>query len=288
LVSMPPRAARPLNFERHHRVHPLSLPVVYDIWIAFLCLFSLDAYLLVIPHGTNALRLGLGLAVGLFVPGYLSTLALFPEQETLDGIERTGLSLVLSVVWIPLLALLLSLGHIRLNANHIAWAISVVSLGVGIGGIWRRSLLAVKTPPPVYPNGNARFYLGGLVLALGILTWAVVTPNLKAKSVAFSVLGAQNQLQGYPYQIRFGQKYFLHLQVYNPGLSAHRFRVEMVANGVPTRTLLASVAPGHTWTHPISLPANAPARDENARFLLWSGASHRPLRSLWIRYRIVS
>ncbi len=285
---MHPRSARSLHFEKRRRPNPFRFSVIYDVWLAFLGLFALDLYILLIPHGSNALRLGLGLVVGLFIPGYLSTLALFPEPETLDAIERTGLSLVLSVVWIPLLALLLSLTHIRLNANHMAWAISAISLVVGFAGIWRRDLSSVQAPPSVYPNGRARFYLGGLVLALGILTWAIVAPNLKAQSLAFSVLGAQDQLQGYPYQVSFGQRYLLRLQVYNPASGPRQFRIEMVANGAPSHSLTANVAARHTWQGPILLPANVPARNETVHFLLFRPGGHHPMRTLWIRYRIVS
>lgn len=285
---MPPQLSRSLSPAKRRPISAFRLKTVYDVWICFAFLAALDALIVWLPHETNAVRLGLGLAVGLFVPGYLSTLALFPDHETLDSIERTGLSLVLSVVWIPLLALLLSLAHIRLNAEHVVLSISLVSLLMGFMGVWRRSLSGVESPPPVYPNGAARFYLGGLVLALGIVTWAIVAPNLKAQHLAFSVLGAHNQLQGYPYQIAVGQKYPLHLQIYNPASITRQFTVRMVANGTRPASFTATVKSDQTWQHTIILPANPPARSETARFLLLPQGGHKILRTLWIRYTIVS
>jgi uncharacterized membrane protein len=64
-----------------------------------------------LPAGLRGLlqivRLPLGLVYILYVPGYCLTAALFPAQEDLDGIERVGLSLGLSVAWVPVLALIL-------------------------------------------------------------------------------------------------------------------------------------------------------------------------------------
>jgi uncharacterized membrane protein len=55
----------------------------------------------------SLLRIPLGLAYVLFIPGYLLQAFLFPRLDDLDGIERMGLSLGLSVALVPLLALLL-------------------------------------------------------------------------------------------------------------------------------------------------------------------------------------
>ena len=268
-------------------VTALRWRVAYDVWIVLAMALGLDAMIFVIPHALTPVRFVLGLAVGIFIPGYLSTLALFPETATLDAIERTGLSLVLSVVWIPLLALLLSLAKIRLNAPHLALSVTLVTVLTGAAAVWRRYAAEVPAPPPVYPNGSARWYLGGLALVLGLVTWAIVGPNLRAQHMAFSVLGAHDRLQGYPYHIRFGQIYPLHLEIFNPSNAARNFTAKVVANGVPTRLITARVRPHQTWQHAVDLPANGPARSETVKFLLYARGGRRPLRTLWVRYTIV-
>ncbi len=269
-------------------VAALRWHAVYDVWIATAMALGLDGMILFLPHALSPLRFVLGLAVGIFIPGYLSTLGLFPELGTLDAIERTGLSLVLSVVWIPLLALLLALAKIRLTAPHMALAVTLVTVLTGAAAVWRRYAAEVPSPPPVYPNGSARWYLGSLALVLGLVTWAIVGPNLRAQHMAFSVLGAHNRLQGYPYQIRFGQVYPLHLQIFNPDHATRHFTVKVSANGVPSRLIFATVSPHHTWQRAVDLPANSPARSETVRFLLYARGGQHPLRTLWVRYTIVS
>jgi uncharacterized membrane protein len=50
-------------------------------------------------------RIPLGLAMVLFLPGYTLIAALFPEKEDLDGIERVALSFGLSIAVVPLMGL---------------------------------------------------------------------------------------------------------------------------------------------------------------------------------------
>lgn len=286
LVSIPPELMRP-DTHRQPSVHPLKLTVAYDIWISFIILSALTASIFFFPHQSNAVRFGLGLAIGLFVPGYLSTLVLFPNPKSLDGIERTGLSLVLSVVWIPLLALFLSLAKLRLDATHLVLAVNLVCLLMGSSGLIRRSASGIQSPPPVYPSGKVGLYLGSLVVGLGVLTWAIVAPNLKTQHLAFAVLGRHQQLSGYPFQVRIGERYPLIVEIQNPRSHRGSYKVDLVANGAPTQTLHAHVAAQRSWKTIMALPANRPARSETARFLLFRGRSTKPLRTLWIRYTIV-
>ncbi|MCB0238602.1 MAG: DUF1616 domain-containing protein, partial [Anaerolineae bacterium] len=87
------------------------------------------------------LRLALGLAYVLFVPGYCLTAALFPREDDIDGIERLGLSLGLSVAWVPVLALILD----RLPWGLRLWPIVVgelLSMAIFAAiALWRRSRL---------------------------------------------------------------------------------------------------------------------------------------------------
>jgi hypothetical protein len=240
------------------------------------------------PHNLAALRLSLGLLVGLFIPGYLSVGGLFPHPESLDGIERTGLSMALSMFWIPVVALLLSLTHVSLDAAHLVWALSIISGGAALTTIVRRARIHALSPPPVYPDGRARLYLGGFVLALGLVTWAIVTPNLKQQHLAFSILGPQQQLQGYPYQVAVGQIYPLHLHVFDPQPSkSPPMMIKIVAGGTASHTIPVHLDGRATWEQSFTLPNQAPVRNETVRFLLM-GRGSRPLRTLTVHYRIVS
>lgn len=87
------------------------------------------------------LRLVLGLAYVLFVPGYCLTAALFPRADDIDGIERIGLSLGLSVAWISVLALILDWLPWGLRLWPIVLGeLASIAIFAGIA-LWRRSRL---------------------------------------------------------------------------------------------------------------------------------------------------
>ena len=72
---------------------------------------------------TGALRIALGLAFGLFFPGYTLIAALFPKKDSLNGIERLALSFGLSIVVVPLIGLIL---------NYTPWGISLYPILVSL------------------------------------------------------------------------------------------------------------------------------------------------------------
>src|SRR3989337_389853 len=62
------------------------------------------------------LRIGLGLAVVLFFPGYTLIAALLPRKDALDGLGRLALSLGLSLAVVPL---------IGLSLNYTPWGVTL-------------------------------------------------------------------------------------------------------------------------------------------------------------------
>lgn len=88
-----------------------------------ICIVSSVLFLpIILLNLTGLTRIILGLPFILFIPGYLSTCALFPTKKTargLDGIERIALSFALSVAIVP---------AIGLGLNYTPWGISAESM----------------------------------------------------------------------------------------------------------------------------------------------------------------
>src|SRR5438552_15525330 len=102
-------------------------------------------YTLVMTAGVLVAREGSMLAIllVLFFPGYLLVAALFPEDTTIDWIERTALSFGLSVAVVPLLGLLLYFTPFGMKVEPMITTIAAFTVVAGFTAYWRR----MRLPP---------------------------------------------------------------------------------------------------------------------------------------------
>lgn len=172
-----------------------------------------------LPAPLPMLRLLLGLAYVLYVPGYALQAALFPHADDLDGPERLALSLGLSVAVIPPLALLLDAlpWGIRLWPIVISEA-TLISLCSGVA-LWRRRRLPEEerfVPTINVDLGEwwaAQTHISRLlyvVLALALIgagiaaTAIIVTPKPGERLTEFYILGPEGLAENYPREATVG------------------------------------------------------------------------------------
>nr|MBC7245813.1 DUF1616 domain-containing protein [Chloroflexota bacterium] len=166
-----------------------------------------------LPAPLPMLRLLLGLAYVLFVPGYALQAALFPRADDLDGPERLALSFGLSVAVIPLIALLLDAlpWGIRLWPIVMSEA-TLIALCSGVA-LWRRSRLpeeqrflpTLGIDPRTWWAAQSpivRFLYALLALSLmGFVVGAtaiIVTPKPGERLTEFYILGPEGLAENYP------------------------------------------------------------------------------------------
>jgi uncharacterized membrane protein len=189
-------------------------------------------------------RLLLGLAYVLFVPGYWLTAALFPGKEDLDGIERTGLSLGLSVAWVSVLALILD----RLPWGLRLWPIfarEMASIVIfAIVSLWRQSRLPVDAAyvPPMdwrprpwwrsLPVLEKRIYLlcaGALLVAGLAAAWIFLVPSPDEFMTEFYILGEEGTAEAYPREAAPGEELRVTMGIHNLEREAQTYRLEVWA-----------------------------------------------------------
>ncbi len=264
----------------------LSL-IVLSRWLAFLA----------------PLRLVLGLIYVLFVPGYCLTAVLFPRNEDLDGIERIGLGLGLSIAWLPVLALILNLLPWGLQL----WPIVIGEL-VSIALFSAIMFLERKSPslgeayiprlawqPRLWwrslPPSDRRVYqfilmaLTGMALALA---WTFLVPRNDQFMTEFYILGPEGQAEGFPQKVAVGENIQVTLGLVNLERMAHTYRVEIWAvdpwtNG--RRQLLKEEGPFELATRshykwPVTWEMPWPGDDQEVDLLLYDGKGIKPYRSL--------
>lgn len=251
----------------------------------------------------KALRLLLGLAYVLYVPGYLLQAALFACVDDLDKVGRIGLSLGLSVGLIPLLALLL---------DRLPWGLHPWPVAIGQGcmilllvaaAAWRR---ATQPPGRVYapdlrPHlrrwwaGSAvtdrrLFLLSFAALAFAGLAaaWIFLVPSQDEFMTEFYMLGPGSLAEDFPREAQVGQPLQVTLGVTNLERGDHTYRLEIWAVDPGTegrRQLVSQTDPfiiKRDGRHQALLAWQMPwpGDDQQVEFLLFIDGERQPYRSL--------
>lgn len=218
-----------------------------DRWWQDFLLISLGAVLLLLLIAFQAwflapLRLVLGLAYILYVPRYCLTAALFPRQDDLDSIERTGLSLGLSIAIVPLLALLLD----RLPWGIRLWPIllgeiGVIALCMAVAHKRRRSAEIAYAPQcswrprpwwsslPFFTKRIYKVLVGALLVASLSVAWVFMVPSPDEFMTEFYILGQEGLAEAYPREATVGEELAVTMGIMNRERDEYRYRVEVWA-----------------------------------------------------------
>lgn len=263
----------------------LGLPVAIDLPLAFI-------------------RLVLGLAHVLYVPGYCLTAALFSRADDLDGIERNGLSLGLSVAWIPVLALIL---------DRLPWGLHLVPIMIGqllsillfiVVAVWRRERLPAGEafapemswrPGPWWrdlPALDRKIYLlcaGALLVAGFAAAWIFLVPSPDEFMTEFYILGAEGLAEDYPREAAVGETLTVTLGIVNRERVPASYRVEVWAvdpwtdrRELVNQTEAITLSPGDRVDQEISWQMPWAGQDLMTEFFLYSDdlGGEPPYRSL--------
>ncbi len=239
-------------------------------------------------------RLALGLLYVLYLPGYCLTAALFARADDLDGIERVGLSLGLSVAWVSLLALALD----RLPWGLRLWPILLGELAscavFAAVALWRRSRQAVGEAhapqldwrPRAWwrelPRLDRRIYIFcavALLVAALAAAWIFLVPSPDEFMTEFYVLGREGRAEDYPREAVPGEVLTGTMGIHNIERDTMIYRAEVWAVD-PWEGREALVAEPGTFTLVRDQAAEVvvawampwPGQDQTVEFRLYTGA----------------
>jgi len=201
---------RPWRFHLEVRDTP------YDLLACTVLALALITLVYLAPD--NAVRQILGLIFVLFLPGYVATAALFPENDQIDGIERVALSFGLSIAIVPLIGLALNFTPWGIRLDPILASVSAFIIGVSLVGWYRRMRLPADERYAIVVNFEMDF--GGMplvdkILTIGIvvmliasvvvLAWAITTPRVGERFTQLAILGPGGMATDYPRNLTVGQ-----------------------------------------------------------------------------------
>lgn len=252
----------------------------------------------------HLLRVILGLAYVLFVPGYCLTTALFPRINDLEIVERLGLGIGFSVASVSVLALVLDRLHMGLHP----WSILLGEFGMtGLFiavTLWKRSRLpsdviyipriSWQLSRTVLSISNHRLYyllMAGLIISV-LAVWVFLTPISGRSVTEFYILGSEGLIEKYPYQVRLNDIVRVNVGVINREKSELNYHFEVwVTDGLHPenrvrveRSQVFLLQPGEKFEQPISWHMPWVGDDQKVELLLFYKSEITPSRRLqmWI------
>ena len=194
---------KPFRFKLEIRETP------YDLILCVALALILVALIVFFPD--SLARQILGLIFILFLPGYAATAALFPENDQIDGIERTALSFGLSIAIVPLIGLALNFTEWGIRLNPILASVSGFILLASAVGYYRRWRLPIderfaividyKVDFKGMPLVDKLLTIGIVVMLIAsvvVLAWAIATPRTGERFTQLAILGPGGMATDYP------------------------------------------------------------------------------------------
>ena len=242
----------------------------------------------------------LGLVFVLFFPGYCLQVAAFPARADLDGKERLALSFGLSLVLLPILALVL---------DRLPWGITLWSVMIGllalvllftvIAGIRKSRLPEAEQYRPLEsfnPFASWRslergFKVAYLLLALTVVSFGftaysiLTTPKPAERMTEFWMLGSGGKAESYPFRLEAGRPAEITLGIRNLEEGPHSYRIEAVDGQGPVGSAGPFDLPvGESLETQMTLTPQETGEDVQLTFHLFRDSDPTPYRTLrlWV------
>ena len=265
-----------------------------DLILVVACSLVLTAIIVALPSARPA-RIILGLPFVLFFPGYTLIAALYPRKDDLDAIERTALSLGLSIAVVPLIGLALNYSPWGIRLNPILAFVTLFIVLAAAAAAYRRRSLPVEEAFGITVDvqlarwSQARMIGRVLALALvvslaglGVAAYFVATSRGSSERFTeFYVLGPAGKAEAYPSLVKVGENAAVILGLVNHEGGDASYRVVVRIDGGNTNIIDNLVlADGERWERRIALVPTRVGENQKAEFLLYKDGGSDPYRSL--------
>ncbi len=167
---------------------------------------------------TGSLRVVLGLAFVLFMPGYVIVSALFPKAESIDTIERVAFSFGVSIAVVSLTGLLLNYSPWGIRLYPILALLFLLIISVSIIAWYRRSQLPVEDRFCIVisielPKGEEFTVVDKILTIILVITmiiavcslfYVITAPKEGEKFSEFYILDENGTAENYPSNLTIG------------------------------------------------------------------------------------
>jgi len=187
----------------------------------------------------KVMRIILGLAFIIFIPGYVLVFALFPKIKDIDVIERIALSFGLSIAVVPLVGLALNYTPWGIRLQPIlASLISLVFILSAIGWYrWQNLPMNDRFRVSIdisLPKSESRVeniltvaLVVAIIISISLLIYVIVTPHNGERFTEFYILGPSGKAEGYPTELSVGESGTVILGIANHEQREMNYTVEV-------------------------------------------------------------
>ena len=276
-----------------------------DLLAAVILALAVILFTLTPLASLSALRIPLGLAIVLFVPGYTLIAALFPRKDDLDGIERLALSFGLSIAVVPLIGLGLNYTPwgIRLTPVVISLAVFILAMA-GAAHIRRHSLTLEErfaldlrasleqVRQEIAAEERSRLDRAltiilaiTIILSILALLYVIITPKQGERFTEFYILGPGGKAYDYPTEVTAGNKSTVIVGVVNHEYSLMNYSLQVSLDNYTFLDREISLDHNQTWQEPVSYVLRKIGDGQKLQFLLYrQGNFTAPYRDLhlWV------
>lgn len=264
-------------------------------------------YVPFLNHGI--IRLALGFATILFVPGYTFIAALYPRKDDIGGLERAVLSVGLSIILVPFIGFLLNYTTWGIHLGTMVLFVTLLIFVCSAVAWFRRRMLPgenrfrVDLSAPV--EGAKKLLLPAskeqsdkvisvlmicsLALLLSILAYVAVMPYQPDKFTEFYIYGPEGNISNYPITFAPGDKkpVIVGISNHEGGTRTYDLSVMLSNESEAHRIYLDHlvIEDNQTVEKVVNLSPDRAGDMQNIRFLLYmDGSPADPYRecNLWV------
>ncbi len=246
----------------------------------------------------SLIQIPLSLVFILFIPGYLLQAFLFPYRGDLDGMERVGLSLGISVSVNSILALIIDrspweIGIISITFGQF-WVISFFSSLALIRRVFASENLAYASTlvsdlrslwsfMRMLDRRRIVIPIFGLLIIVSLVGLNFLETSSSRFMTEFYILGAEGLAEDYPWDVEVGEPVTLTAGINNLERDPATYAITIRANN----NLLAKSEPvilevGDSWQGKIVFTMPYPGEDQPVEILLNRAKYPTPYRALRI------
>ncbi len=270
-----------------------------DLLIIFL-LTLVTAPVVEFTEGTS--RIVLGVLFLLVFPGYTLMAALFPRKDSMQGVERAALSLVLSFAMVSLSGLVLNYTPWGINLAPILIFVSCLILAFcTIGFVRRRWLpredrfeprITIRMPQWGSTSRLDKALSVALVLAIigaiATLAYVIAEPKNEEAFTDFYLLGPEGMMENYPHEVVRGEQAEVMLGIKNHENQDMTYNMLITFDGEEAQEIgPVGLANEEEWLQSIALVPTSAGDDQKVEFLLFKEEATEPYWGLhlWLDVR---
>lgn len=279
-------------------------PIPGDLLICVLLALATMVFTLT-PLADLPVRIPLGLAMVLFIPGYSLIAALFPLKTDLDGIERTALSFGLSIAVVPLIGLGLNYTPWGIRLVPVVISLTIFTILMTVVAYFRRSSLPnedrfavefqknlISIKKELMADDKSRMdraltiiLIITIIISISALIYVIVTPKQGEKFTEFYILGPSGKAYDYPTSVLAGNKSTVIVGVVNHEYTPVNYTMNMVFSNDTILSRRIGLENNQTWERPVDYTLNKTGDFQKLEFMLHKeGNFSAPYRELhlWV------